>query len=66
MNRFSDQGRNVKKTLNDWSSDLIPDYTRRQINLYRMFFADFSGNSQPILMTFRKDNFREKKTKNIL
>ena len=25
-------------------------YTRRQINLYRMFFADFSVNSQPILM----------------
>ena len=23
---------------------------RRQINLYRMFFADFSVNSQPILM----------------
>ena len=27
-------------------------YTRRQINLYRMFFADFSVNSQPILMKF--------------
>ena len=25
-------------------------YTRRQINLYRMFFADFSVNSQPNLM----------------
>ena len=27
--------------------------TRRQINLYRMFFTDFSVNSQPILMNFR-------------
>ena len=25
-------------------------YTRRQINLYRMFFADFSVNSQPIFL----------------
>ena len=25
---------------------------RRQINLYRMFFADYSVNSQPILMKF--------------
>ena len=33
------------------------DYTRRQINLYRMFFADFSVNSQPILMKFCKDYF---------
>ena len=33
-------------------------YTRRQINLYRMFFADFSVNSQPILMKFCKDYFR--------
>ena len=32
-------------------------YTRRQINLYRMFFADFSVNSQPILMKFCKDYF---------
>ena len=34
------------------------DYTRRQINLYRMFFADFSVNSQPIFMKFCKDYFR--------
>ena len=34
------------------------NYTRRQINLYRMFFADFSVNSQPILMKFCKDYFR--------
>ena len=34
------------------------NYTRRQINLYRMFFADFSLNSQPILMKFCKDYFR--------
>ena len=27
-------------------------YTRRQINLYRMFFDDFSVNSQPIFMKF--------------
>ena len=27
------------------------DYTRCQITLYRMFFADFSVNSQPIAMT---------------
>ena len=33
-------------------------YTRRQINLYRMFFADFSVNSQPIFMKFCKDYFR--------
>ena len=33
-------------------------YTRRQINLYRMLFADFSVNSQPILMKFCKDYFR--------
>ena len=28
---------------------------RRQINLYRMFFADFSVNSQPLLLKFCKD-----------
>ena len=33
-------------------------YTRRQINLYRMFFADFSVNSQPIFMKFCKEYFR--------
>ena len=33
-------------------------YTCRQINLYRMFFADFPVNSQPILMKFCKDYFR--------
>ena len=33
-------------------------YTRRQIDLYRMFLADFSVNSQPILMKFCKDYFR--------
>ena len=27
------------------SSPALGDYTRRQINLYRMFFADFSVNS---------------------
>ena len=32
-------------------------YTRRQNNLYRMFFADFSVNSQPIFMKFCKDYF---------
>ena len=37
--------------------DYVYDYTRRQINLYRMFFADFSVNSQPILMKFCKDYF---------
>ena len=31
------------------------DYTRRQINLYHMFFADFTVNSQPILTKFCKD-----------
>ena len=31
--------------------------TRHQITLYREFFADFSVNSQPILMEFSKDNF---------
>ena len=29
--------------------------TRRQINLYRMFFADFSVNSPPIFMKFCMD-----------
>ena len=33
-------------------------YTRRQINLYRMFFADFSVNSQPIFMKFCMDYLR--------
>ena len=33
-------------------------YTRRQINFYRMFLADFSVYSQPILMKFCKDCFR--------
>ena len=28
----------------------LQHYTRRQINLYRMFFADFTVNSQPIFM----------------
>ena len=37
---------------------VVNTYTRRQINLYRMFFADFSVNSQPILMEFCKDYFR--------
>ena len=27
-----------------------PIYTRRQINLYRMFFDDFAVNSQPIFI----------------
>ena len=36
----------------------VKNYTRRQINLYRMFFADFSVNSQPILMKFCKDCFQ--------
>ena len=31
---------------------LGPNYTCRQINLYRMFFADFSVNYQPIFMKF--------------
>ena len=35
-------------------------YTRRQINLYRMFFADFSVNSQLILMKFCKEIFIKK------
>ena len=33
-------------------------YNRRQINFYRMFFADFSVNSQPIMMKFCRDYFR--------
>ena len=37
---------------------MILKYTRCQITLYRMFFADFSDNSQPILMKFCKDYFR--------
>ena len=40
----------------DWREPSVL-YTRRQINLYRMFFADFSVNSQPILMKFCKDYF---------
>ena len=30
----------------------LQTYTRRQITLYRMFFADFSVNSPPIFMKF--------------
>ena len=41
----------------DVSSSSYIHYTRRQINLYRMFFADFSVNSQPILMKFCKEYF---------
>ena len=37
---------------------LTVDYTRRQINLYRMFFDDFSVNSQPIFMKFCMDYLR--------
>ena len=33
-------------------------YTHHQINLYCMFFSDFSVNSQPILIKFGKDYFR--------
>ena len=33
-------------------------YTRRQINLYRIFFADFLVNFQAILMKFSKDYFQ--------
>ena len=47
------KGKNIKNRL-----FFKNRYTRRQINLYRMFFADFSVNSQPILMKFRKDYFR--------
>ena len=36
----------------------IISYTRCRINLHRMFFADFSVNSEPILMKFCKDYFR--------
>ena len=40
-----------------WTS-LGLDYTRRRINLYRMFYADFSVNSQPIFMKFCMDHLR--------
>ena len=44
------------------SDEVVPDvasyYTRRQINLYRMFFANFSVNSQPIFMKFCMDYLR--------
>ena len=33
-------------------------YTRRQINLYRMFFSNFSVYSQQIFMTFCMDYLR--------
>ena len=36
-----------------------PSYTRRHINLYRMFFADFSVNSQPIFMKLSRGDCRE-------
>ena len=32
-------------------------YTRHQINFYRMFFTDFSINSQAILLKFCSDYF---------
>ena len=37
---------------------LVFTYTRRQINLYRMLFADFSVDSQPIFMKFCMDYLR--------
>ena len=37
--------------LHPWATD----YTWRQIDLYRIFFADFSVNSQPIFMNFCED-----------
>ena len=36
----------------------VLNYTRSQIILYRMFFADFSVNSQPIFMKFCMDYLR--------
>ena len=38
--------------------NIIYNYTRRHIYLYRMFFADFSVHSQLIFMKFCKDCFR--------
>ena len=38
-NSLNKHEKNTKITLSD-----APTYTRRQINLYRMFFADFSVN----------------------
>ena len=32
-------------------------YTRRQINQDRMIFSDFSVNSEPIFLKFRKGHF---------
>ena len=43
----------VTVTLTDSS---VYRYTCRQNNLYRMFFANFSVNYQPISMKFCKDN----------
>ena len=40
----------------------IHNYTRRQINLYRLFCANFSVNSQPIFMKFCKDYFHPPNT----
>ena len=49
-------GNNALSTLKQHCHDSC-DYTRRQINLYRMFFADFSVNSHPIWMKFCKEYF---------
>ena len=39
-----------------WAQTFANLYTRRQINLYRTFFADFSVYSQPILTKFSSEN----------
>ena len=58
---------NTKMTSSDvpsvdpWSWINTP-YTHRQINLYRMFLADFSVNYQPILMKFCKDYMFESRS----
>ena len=63
LNSHSGQGRPTCSSLNWMDCQQlhgyhgIQAYTRRQINLYRMFFADFSVNSQQILMKFCKDFF---------
>ena len=51
------------KLKKSYSQDLVKQtvdyrYTHRQMNLYRMFFADFSVNSHPIFMKFCMDYLR--------
>ena len=52
---FLHDGRIKVPKIHSWP---LPYYTHRQINVYRLFFADLAVTSQPILIKFYKDYFR--------